>query len=361
MANYMYSDFEDCGFIYSKTKRVRHIYQYLYDPDNLLHCIFRSQQRKHRNKAVLAFNADFLQNIDRLYWMLHDEQYETGPLRERKIYEPKERILRIPPYNPDRIVDHCVVSVVEPILMQSFIAHTYSCIKGRGIHGCMADIVTTINRDPQGTRYALVMDVHKYYDSIDHAVLKAKYRRKIGDPKMLRIMDKIVDCNGQQKGLPIGRYTSQMYGNFYLSDYGHYALEILHVHYIFIYMDNIVILGNDKARLHYVFTRSALFLAAHDHLELNSNWQVFPIAKRDLDHVGFRMSPNDVRLRKSILLRFYSKLRRTAAQYDLQCEADIKHAYPSEYGWLTHCSPQHKEFIINKIIKENGKRNHPSA
>lgn len=361
MPNYMYSDFEDCGFIYSKTERVRHIYQYLYDPDNLLHCIHKSQQRKHRNRAVIKFNENFYENMDNLYWMLRNEEYKPGPLRKRKIYEPKERLLKIPPYNPDRIVDHCVVSVVEPILMQSFIAHTYSCIKGRGIHGCMEDIVAAVKRDPEGTRYALIMDVHKYYDNIDHTVLKSKYRRKIGDHQMLGIMDAIVDCNGENKGLPIGRYTSQMFGNFYLSDYGHFALEVLHVHYLFIYMDNIVILGSDKERLHWVFTRSAMHLATHDHLELNPSWQVFPIAKRDLDHVGFRISPNDVRLRKGILLRFFKKLNKTRKEHVLLCENDIKHAYPSEYGWLTHCSPQHKEFLINKIISDNGTKNHQTA
>ena len=106
-----------------------------------------------------------------------------------------------------------------------------------------------------------------------------------------------------------------------------------------------------------------MFLATHDHLEINSSWQVFPLASRDLDHVGFRVSPKDVRLRKSILLRFYDKLNRTIKDYDLQNETDIKHAYPSEYGWLTFCSPRHKEFIINKILNlsKNEKGHHQTA
>ena len=357
----MYSDFEDCGFIYSKTKRVRHIYQYLYDPENLLRCVYRSQQRKHRNRAVIRFNETFSENVDRLYWLLRNEEYVPGAMRKRRIYEPKERVLQIPPYNPDRIVDHCVVSVVEPILMETFIAHTYSCIKGRGIHGCLNDILSAVRHDQEGTRYALIMDIHKYYDNIDHERLKSKYRRKIGDPSMLRIMDAIVDCNGAPVGLPIGRYTSQMFGNYNLTDLEHYLLEVVRVHYLFVYMDNIVILGSDKNRLHEVFTRTAMHLATHDHLELNPNWQVFPLASRDLDHVGFRISPNDVRLRKSILIRFYEKLKRTMYNYSLQCEDDVKHAYPSEYGWLQHCSPRHKNFIIKKVIQENGKRNHQIA
>lgn len=357
----MYSDFEDCGFFYEKTKRVRHVYHYLYDNDNLVRCVARSQVRKHRNRAVKKFNENYLENLDKLFWMLHDETYTPGKLRQRRIFEPKERLLKIPPYFPDRIIDHCVVSVTEEILMQSLIAHSYSCVKGRGIHGCLHDIVAALRRNPKGMRYVLIMDIHKYYDNIDHSILKRKYRRKIGDPKMLRIMDKIVDCNGEDKALPIGRYTSQMYANFYLADYEHFALEVLRVHYLYVYMDNIVIFGDDKARLHEVFTRSAMFLATHDHLEVNSNWQVFPLAARDLDHVGFRISPEDVRLRKSILMRFYEKLERTRKDYDLQCEADIKHAYPSEYGWLTHCSTKHKDFIINKILSDNGKEHHQNA
>jgi len=360
MPNCMYSDFEDCGFIYSKTKRVRHIYQYTYDPDNIIRCIEKSQRRKHRNRAVVRFNEDYCNNADNIYWLLRNETYLPGALRERTIFEPKERRLKIPPYNPDRIIDQCLVSVVEPILMETYIAHTYSCIKGRGIHGCLTDIVAAMRRDPEGTRFALVMDVHKYYDNIDHQTLKRKYRKKIGDPKMLRLMDLTTDCNGEETGEPIGRLTSQLYGNFNLTDLEHFLLEVMHVHYIYVYMDNILILGSDKARLHEVFTRTAMFLATHEHLELNPNWQVFPVDSRDIDHVGFRINHNDVRLRKGTLYRFYKKLRRTRDRYDLQCENDIKHAYPSEYGWLVHCSPQHKEFIINQIIKENG-RHHQTA
>lgn len=361
MSNYQYSDFEDCGFFYSKTKKVRHIYQYVYDPDNIIHSIHLSQQGKSDSKAVISFNENYYENLDEIYWMLRNETYLPGPLRKRKIFERKERILNIPPYNPDRIIDICLVNVVEPILMETFILHTYSCIKGRGIHACLEDIVAAIARDPDGTRFALIMDIHKYYDNIYHERLKWKYRRKIGDPKMLRLMDLTVDCNGKDVGEPIGKRTSQMFGNYNLTDLEHFLLEVLHVHYLFVYMDNIVIFGKEKARLHYIFTRTAMFLATHEHLELNPNWQVFPLTSRDLDHVGYRISPEDVRLRKSILYRFFAKLERTRNKYDLQCEADIKHAYPSEYGWLEHCSEKHKEFIINKILKENEKKIHQSA
>ena len=361
MPNYLYSDFEDCLFLFPKTKKVRNVYWLLYEPDNLLHCIAKSQVRKHRNKAVIKFNENFYENLDYLYWLLRERRYTPGPLRERRIFEPKERLLKIPPYFPDRIVDHCVVSVADKILSPSLIKHTYSCIKGRGIHRCLDDIVAAIQRDPAGTRYALIMDIHKYYDNIDHEVLKRKYRKRIGDEDLLEIMDRIVDCNGNKIALPIGRFTSQMFANFYMADYEHYALELLHVHYLFVYMDNILILGDDKQRLHEVFTRSAMFLATHDHLEINPSWQVFPISSRDIDHVGFRISPFDVRLRKGILYRFFEKMQRTKEKYNLQCEDDIKHAYPSEYGWLIHCSKQHKEFLINKILNQNGKKDHQTA
>lgn len=353
MANWQYSDFEDCGFVYPRTKKAKHIYQYVYEPDNLLRCIAKSQRRKHHNRAVIRFNEHFAENVDTLYWLLREERFVPGPLRKRIIYEPKERVLQIPPYFPDRIVDHCVVSVVEPLLMATFLRQTYSCIKGRGIHGCMQDVVKALRKDPDGTRFALIMDVHKYYDNIDHAVLKRVYRKKIADRQMLHLLDSIVDCNHAAVGLPIGKYTSQLFGNLYLTPFGHWLFEVMHCKHVFIYMDNILILSDNKAFLHDVFTKSALYLASAFHLEINANWQVFPVDKRDIDHVGFRMNHHDVRLRKGILNRFYAKLNRTQQDLLLKCESDVKHAYSSEYGWLTHCNEQHKDFIINQIVKDN--------
>ena len=74
-------------------------------------------------------------------------------------------------------------------------------------------------------KYSVKMDVRRYYDSIDHDVLKCKLRRILKDKELL--MDKIIDSYELEKGkgLPIGNLMSQYFANLYLSALDHKAKE----------------------------------------------------------------------------------------------------------------------------------------
>lgn len=111
--------------------------------------------------------------------------------------------------------------------MHLFIENTYACIKGRGVHKCMLDVRSALMRDKKGTRFCLQTDVRKFYDNIDHTALKIIIRFTIADEQLLRLLDKIIDSNGKDKGLPIGNYTSQYLANLYLAYFDHWVKEVL--------------------------------------------------------------------------------------------------------------------------------------
>jgi len=76
------------------------------------------------------------------------------------------------------------MNILEPIWVSIFISHTYSCIKGRGIHKAVKDVKRDL-KDVEGTKYCLKLDIRKFYPSIDHTVLKTIIRKKIKDNKLL--------------------------------------------------------------------------------------------------------------------------------------------------------------------------------
>jgi len=88
------------------------------------------------------------------------------------------------------------------------------------------------------TKYCLKLDVRKFYPSVDHAILKRIIRRKIKDNKLLSLLDNIIDS---AKGVPIGNYLSQYFGNLYLSRFDHWMKETNGVKYYHRYCDDIVI------------------------------------------------------------------------------------------------------------------------
>ena len=358
-----YEDFDDCGLYIGDTKRIyicdtaklRNIYPLIYAPDNLVKAQWKAQKGKGRRSEIDRFNGNIIECLDDLYWDLRNETYTPGAYRTKTIYEPKERIIMIAPFYPDRIVHHCILNVMGQYWSKIFIENTYACIKGRGTHKCMIDVHNALMSDHIGTRYCLKIDIRKFYDNVDHKALKAILRLTIADEQFLRLLDKIIDSNGKDKGLPIGNYTSQYLANLYLSYFDHWMKEVVKVKYYYRYMDDIVVLDGSKERLHEILDMMGLYLGAELKLEIKANWQIFPVDERGIDYVGFKQNHYGILLRKGILMRFYKKLSRIQKRYKIDNETDLKHYFPSEYGWIIRCSDEHSNFIIQKCINNGNK------
>lgn len=72
---------------------------------------------------------------------------------------------------------------------------------------------------PDQPLYAIKADIHHYFQSIDHAVLKTEIRKVIKDAGVLALLDRIIDHNGNMPdgvGIPVGNLTSQLFANIYL-------------------------------------------------------------------------------------------------------------------------------------------------
>lgn len=258
---------------------------------------------------------------------LLNKTYRTSEYTVFKVYEPKERDVYRLPFYPDRITHHAVMNVLEPVFISVFTADSYSCIKGRGIHGA-ANAVKKALRDAPGTQYCLKLDIRKFYPSIDHAVLKQLIRRKFKDAELHWLLDEIIDS---APGLPIGNYLSQYLANFYLTYFDHWLKETMQVKYYFRYADDLVILSHNKEHLHTLFISIREYLQDKLKLEVKSNWQVFPVSARGIDFVGYVFYHTHTRLRKGIKQNFARMLARNPNPLSIA----------SYNGWMKHCNANH--------------------
>jgi retron-type reverse transcriptase len=339
---------------FENSKRLKNIYPLVYATSNLVKSQYKAQKGKGIRKEITRFNDNICENLAQIYEVLASETYIPGAYRTKIIHEPKERVIMIAPFSPDRIIHHCIINVLGEFWSKLFITQTYACIKGRGTHKCMEDIHEALLTDKKGTKYCLKIDIKKFYDNVDHSVLKRIIRYRIADEQMLRLLEKIIDSNGKDKGLPIGNYTSQYFANLYLTYFDHWIKEYLMIKYYYRYMDDIVILNQSKEFLHKLLGKMGLYLGTELKLEIKHNWQIFPVDVRGIDYVGFKQNHYGILLRKGILARFYKKWNRVRKQYNISNETEIKHLFPSEYGWIIRCSEEHSKFIINNCIN-NGK------
>lgn len=315
-------------------KRINNIYSQIATLKNLQEADKKAQKGKSNQYGVILHNRNKEANLLVLQDMLLSKTYRTSKYDIFKVYEPKEREVYRLPYFPDRIAHHAIMNVLEPILMSTFTADTYSCIKNRGIHNLLYKLRRDLN-DQNGTKYCLKLDIKKFYPSINHDVLKGLLRKKFKDEDLLWLLDEIIDS---APGLPIGNYLSQYLANFYLTYFDHWIKEEKRVKYYYRYADDMVILAPTKPELNQLERDIEQYLS-NLKLEVKENWQVFPVDARGIDFVGYVFYHSHIRIRKSIKKRFARKLAK-----------NMDHKSKASYlGWLSHCNANH---LTKKLLKD---------
>ena len=315
-------------------KRYGNLFNQITEYDNLLRAHSNARKGKTWYKEVIDVDKDDEALLAELRTTLMSESFRTSAydVFDRKCGEKIRRIYKLP-YYPDRIVHHAILQVILPALIKNLISDTYACVPGRGIHKCARKIQGILKDDPE-TMYCLKMDIRKFYPNIDHDIMKSRLRRIIKCERTLALLDEIIDS--ADTGMPIGNYLSQHLANLYLSGFDHWMKEAMRVKHYFRYSDDIVIMGKDKGELHRLREASANYLAKELKLDVKDNWQVFPIADRGIDFLGYRFYPGYTLLRKSIALKFKRKMRKLQ-KGNIQPRSALS-SVVSYYGWMCHAN-----------------------
>lgn len=313
------------------------------DFENLHRAYLRARAGKRHRGEVMRFEQDLEGNLIHLQNELIAGTYKTGEYRLFNVYEPKLRQVAALPFR-DRVAQHALVAVVEPLWERRFIADSYACRPGRGTHRG-ADRAQAMARKvlrDHGLVYALKADVKSYFGSIDHAILKGLLRQRIACRRTLSLFDSIIDSSyagvGVPVGLPIGNLTSQLAANIYLHELDLFAKHALREPFYLRYMDDIVILHHDKDHLHCAREQIAAMLWDRLRLRLNSRTQVFPVSAsrgRPLDFLGYRIYVTHRRIRRSSVDRIKASLRRLGQAYAAG-SINIDRVSRSVTSWIAH-------------------------
>jgi len=164
-------------------KRVNNLFDSIISIENLYLADKKARRGKSKQPGIKKFDKNKDYNIRELHKCLKEGTYRTSEYTIFKVYDLKERDVYKLPYK-DRIVHHAIMNYLEPVFVNSFTRDTYSCIKGRGIHGALRNMQTVLT-DVDGTQYCLKLDINKFYPSVNHGILKSLLRKKIKDYRLL--------------------------------------------------------------------------------------------------------------------------------------------------------------------------------
>jgi Retron-type reverse transcriptase len=341
-------------------KRYGFIYEKVCDTENIKLAMQKASLGKRNQKRVkkVLDNADSY--AGKLQQMLKAKTYQPSTPQIRVINDGtsgKERTIYKPNFYPDQIIHWALMLQLEPMIMHGMYEYSCGSIPERGTSYAQKSLRKWIDNDRRNTKYCLKMDIHKFYPSIDNDLLKQRFRQLIKDSDCLWLIDQIID---QNKGQPIGFYTSQWFANFFLQDLDHFIKEQLGVKYYVRYVDDLVMLCSNKKKLHRTQQAVSEYLTGIK-LQIKSNWQVFRLDCRDIDFLGIRFYRDKSTLRKRNSLRIrrrVSKIQKKGyLNYSDAC------AVISHWGWLKrtdsyqfyHCivQPVARIKIARKVVSVN--------
>lgn len=285
-------------------KRTTSLFNQIVDYENIRLAWLKARKGKSSKLVVQNFCKNVNSNLLKVQKNLKSKPPVLSSYTQFAIFDPKERIISVVPFI-DRVMHHAIMNVLEPVFEKQFIYHTYACRKNKGSHKAIAYAFSKAKKH----KYFLKLDVRKYFDNIDHEVLKKMLERIIKDKDCLNLLFAIVDSYGETgKGLPIGNLTSQFFANFYLSALDHFVLENLKMDGYVRYMDDFLLFGDSKAELNEKLLQIEAFCRDNLHLELKPF--ILGISKNGVEFLGYLIKSDSVKLTQKSRKRKIRKLKR---------------------------------------------------
>lgn len=332
-------------------RTIRNQYDKKLTYENLMKAHIESRKGKSTKTDIILFNLKQEEYIMWLYEQLKNGTYRHSGYSTFYITEPKKRKIEKSMYL-DRIVHRWYVdNFMKEYFVKSFIDTSYACLENRGMHKACLDVQKSMKHCKRiwNNYYILKMDVSKYFQNIDIEILYQILNKKIKDEKLLWLTREILYSNGQEKGLPIGNYTSQCFANIYLNELDQYAKHQLKIKYYYRYMDDILIMVKSKKEAINNLKLIREFLKEKLRLELNSKTQIFK-SKQGVNFCGYKINEYRLKIRTSGKKKLKDKVKKL--KYEIKNnKLTTKEAYKYLAGHLGYINIANVRNLEKKLFE----------
>ncbi len=287
---------------------------------------------KRYRKDVQIFEKNLEDNLFNLFEELKAKIYNHASYAAFNIYDPKFRHIHKATVR-DRIVHHAIVSVIEPLFDKGFIYDSYSCRVNKGTHRAvkrLAVFIRKVSNNYSGECFCLKLDIKKFFASVDHDILLNLIKRKIYDKDLIWLLENILKSFSEEKGIPIGNLTSQIFANIYLNELDQFIKHELKVKYYVRYADDFAILSEDKRYLEKIIPKIEKFLKNQLELSLHPNKIKIRKYIRGIDFLGYIVLPHYILPRTKTKKRVFKKLKEKIS------EPNFNQSLQSYLGYLRH-------------------------
>ena len=234
-----------------------------------------------------------------------------------------------------------------PVFDRNFIFDSYSCRIEKGTHRAVnrfESFIRKISGNNYKTTHALKCDIKKFFDSINQETLLNIIKRKVSDPETLWLTEKIIRSfsKSEDKGLPLGNVTSQIFANIYLNELDQYVKHVLRSEYYVRYCDDFVILGLNKNILVEIAREIQKFLVNQLGLSLHPDKIFIRNVRRGIDFLGYVLLPYHRAIRTKTKRRIITEIIKKRDEFEsgmgVVLQESFKQSVNSYLGCFKHCN-----------------------
>lgn len=158
-------------------KRAGNLYQKIAEHENLRLAFWKAQRGKSGKHDILRYREHLDENLKQLRGELLNGDIDIGHYHYFTIYDPKERMICAADFR-ERVLHHAIINICEPYFEAYQIYDSYACRKGKGLDVALRRAQFFCRKFD----WYLKLDVHKYFDSIEHDKLLCLLDRRFKDP-----------------------------------------------------------------------------------------------------------------------------------------------------------------------------------
>lgn len=176
------------------------------------------------DQTARDYEANLEANLRSLLDRAKSGEYWAPPVR--RVYIPKGthgemRPLGIPTFE-DKVLQRAVAMLLESVYEEDFLDVSYGFRPGRSAHQGLERFRNWMMAE--GGRWVVEVDIRKFFDSLDHAHLRAILHQRVRDGVLLRLIGKWLNAgvlegatwSHPEAGTPQGGVASPLLANIYL-------------------------------------------------------------------------------------------------------------------------------------------------